>query len=207
MLLEYNKFKKTCVIINASQKKIKKIFFLKKNSDSKINFKNEIAGNKWYFRKLQIKNISKKFHNINYSSNYITLPYYQGYQLKFWKSIRYSSKIIDEVLRHYIKVWPVKKKVAYHGDLSLSNIIFFRDKKKLRIIDWENFKKNECWGLDICYFLLSLLILPSLGRKKITIHPNEIKLFSYYWRSFFKNKKYKYLSDPINYLKKKKKNI
>ena len=55
---------------------------------------------------------------------------------------------------------PKKKIVLFHGDLTIENAIFF--KKKLFLIDWENSRKNLPWGLDICYFLISTLVLPQM---------------------------------------------
>jgi len=93
-------------------------------------------------------------------------------------------------------------KVPYHGDLTFSNIIF-NNENNLRFIDWENFKKKEIWGLDICYFLLSTLILPALSRKNKIIFEEEYIVFREFWSSFFLNYNFSYLNNPINFLKKK----
>ena len=68
-------------------------------------------------------------------------------------------------------------------------------------IDWENYKPKQEWGLDLCYFLISLIVLPSLASKQKKINQNKLILFHNLWKSLFKKKKYKYLNDPINYLK------
>ena len=101
-------------------------------------------------------------------------------------------------------MWPKNnKKVPYHGDLTLSNIIFNTNKNnKIRIIDWENYEKNKLWGLDICYFILSLIILPPISKKTNKLLKNSADNFGYIWKSFFKNCNFEYLDDPIYYLKK-----
>ena len=74
--------------------------------------------------------------------------------------------------------------MPYHGDLTLSNIIF--TKNEVRFIDWENYENNKLWGLDISYFLLSLIILPSIANRKNTISKHSSENFIIFWNSFFK---------------------
>jgi len=194
MKLEINIDKKTAVVSNSKELYVKKFFF------NNNKFKNEIEGYLWYFKKKI--NVTKK-KNVTC----LNLPYLSGYQIKFWRSITKNKKEILQVLKHYKKFWPInkKKKVPFHGDLTFSNIIF-NDQQKLRFIDWEDFKKKEVWGLDICYFLLSVLILPALSRKKKNIFNEEYIVFKDFWDFFFLKNNFKFLKDPINYLKTKKLN-
>ena len=74
--------------------------------------------------------------------------------------------------------------MPYHGDLTLSNIIF--TKNEVRFIDWENYENNKLWGLDISYFLLSLIILPSISNRKNTISKHSSENFIIFWNSFLK---------------------
>jgi len=72
----------------------------------------------------------------------------------------------------------------------------------IRFIDWENFREKANWGLDICYFLLSTIILPVLSRKQSNILVDELLLFNKIWKSFFESHEdLIYLKDPINFIK------
>jgi len=89
-----------------------------------------------------------------------------------------------------------------HGDLTFSNIIFLSNNFDVRIIDWENFQEKQNWGLDICYFLLSTIVLPALSRKDLSINKKELIFFREMWKNFFKiYNNLPYLKDPINFLK------
>ena len=90
--------------------------------------------------------------------------------------------------------------MPFHGDLTLDNIVFL-NQDSVFFIDWENYKSKQEWGLDLCYFLISLIVLPSLALKQKKINQNKLTLFSNLWEDLFKNKKFKYLNDPINFLK------
>ena len=129
------------------------------------------------------------------------MPYFNGTKYKFWNNFLGNKKEIFLVLNHYKKIWPKNNKIVpYHGDLTLSNIIF--NDGKVRIIDWENFEKDKLWGLDICYFILSLIILPSISKKTNKLLKNSADNFVFIWKSFFKNYDFEYLNDPVYYLKK-----
>ena len=99
-------------------------------------------------------------------------------------------------------LWPQKKIVPYHGDLTIENIIFKKNNNVV-FIDWENYRSKEEWGLDICYFLISLIVLPVLGFKKKSINQTDLNLFKIYWKKTFNKKNYKYLKNPVTYIKKK----
>jgi len=196
MMLEINLYKKTAVILDSKELLVKKFYF--KN----YKFKSEIKGYLWYFKRLNLKKKISFFKKKKIF--FLHLPLFKGYQVKFWKSITKNKKEIALVLQHYKKIWPrnTTMKVPYHGDLTFSNIIF-NNENNLRFIDWENFKKKEIWGLDICYFLLSTLILPALSRKNKIIFEEEYIVFREFWSSFFLNYNFSYLNNPINFLKKK----
>ena len=82
-------------------------------------------------------------------------------------------------------------------------------KNKIFFIDWENFKKKEKWGLDLAFFLISLVVLPAMSQKNKIINNSDIHLFKNFWKNLFRNKKYNYLKDPIKYINNvsKKKNF
>jgi len=72
----------------------------------------------------------------------------------------------------------------------------------VRFIDWENFQEKQYRGLNICYFLLSTIVLPALSRKDLSINKKKLIFFRKIWKNFFKiyNNLF-YLKDPINFLK------
>lgn len=198
MVFEINLIKKIAIISDFN------LLFIKKIYSNKNKFKNEIAGYLWYLKRIR-KNLIKKITLEKRKRIVIlNLPYFRGYQVKFWSSIIFTQSKISLVLQHYKKIWPKNRliKVPFHGDLTFSNIIF-NDQKYLRIIDWENFKKKEAWGLDICYFLISTIVLPALSRKEQIIFDKEYIIFKKFWFHFFSDCNFKFLNNPINFLNKK----
>ena len=203
MNFDFNFSKKSGTYIDGEEKFIYK-FYLNTEKKNIKNSKliNEYRGNYWYLSKIRYKRIRnlqiikkpKKF-------NLIKMPYFNGTKYKFWNNFLGNKKEIFLVLNHYKKIWPKNNKIVpYHGDLTLSNIIF--NDGKVRIIDWENFEKDKLWGLDICYFILSLIILPSISKKTNKLLKNSADNFVFIWKSFFKNYDFEYLNDPVYYLKK-----
>ena len=126
MIFRYNTLKETCVIIFPKYKKIEKIFLKKNNSI----IKNEFCGYNWYIKKINNENKSLKIKKYKRFLSILSLPLYKGYQLKFWKKIRINLEYVNRVTNHYKKVWPTRKYVPFHGDLTLSNIIFLNKKKR-----------------------------------------------------------------------------
>jgi len=202
MIFRYNTSKETCVIIFPKFKKIEKIFVRKKNNNI---IRNEFYGYNWYMQNINEKNKNLDIKKYKNYLSILSLPLYNGYQMKFWKNIKVNLDYIIEVINHYQKFWPKNKYVPFHGDLTLSNVIFLNKKKNIRIIDWETFKEKKYqWGLDICYFLISLVGLPALTRKNKNILDEEKKIFKVLWKNFFYKKKFEYLKNPFDYIKKKK---
>ena len=74
--------------------------------------------------------------------------------------------------------------------------------KEVFFIDWEYYEKKEEWGLDLCYFLISLIVLPNINQKKI--NDKELELFLNFWKKIFINKNFNYLKNPFEYITKKK---
>ena len=203
MSFDFNFTKKSGTYVDGEEKFIYKFYLnteKKKIKNSKLI--NEYRGNYWYLSKIRYKRIRnlqiikkpKKF-------NLIKMLYFKGTKYKFWNNFLGNKKEIFLVLNHYKKIWPKNNKIVpYHGDLTLSNIIF--NNGKVRIIDWENFEKDKLWGLDICYFILSLIILPTISKKKNKVLKNSADNFVLIWKSFFQNYDFEYLNDPVYYLKK-----
>ena len=198
-LFRYNLKKNIGVLFNNKLNYINKFYInLKKKNDNKI-FKNEFEGYLWYVNRLKKK--SKKSYLITYKNNFISSPLIYGKKYKFWKDFIKKKDLINNVINHYREIWPNKSKVPFHGDLTLDNIIFMK-KKEVFFIDWEYFDKKEEWGLDLCYFLISLVVLPNIKQKKI--NDKELELFLNFWKKIFINKNFNYLKNPFEYITKKK---
>jgi len=105
-----------------------------------------------------------------------------------------NSKYFEKVVNFYFIKWPNVKKQIAHGDLTLDNILFNKD--KFTIFDWEHFTKSRelFFGYDIIYFLLSGIILP--GDSKFDLNSKE-KFKKLYKRLYdYKIDKY-YLDNPF----------
>lgn len=195
-LLRFNLKKKTGLFFNEKLKSLKKFYLEnnKKNADKRQN--TEFKGYKWYLKKI---NKNKKSHvQISKGLRSLDIPIFLGKKYNYWERFIFQEEKIQNVINHYKTIWPSeKKKVPFHGDLTLDNIIF--SGKKIYFIDWENFKENEDWGLDLAYFYISLVVLPALSQKK-KINERDIYLFKNFWNNTFENKKYNYLKDPIEYI-------
>ena len=203
MNFDFNFNKNSGVYVDSSKKFIFKFYLDQKNSNKNFKILNEYKGNYWYLSRIKNKNIKnliiiKKQEGLSL----IKIPFFFGKKYKFWKNFLDKKKEVFLVLKHYKTIWPkTSTLVPYHGDLTLSNIIF--TKNEVRFIDWENYENNKLWGLDISYFLLSLIILPSISNRKNTISKHSSENFIIFWNSFFKNCNFEYLNDPISYLRAK----
>lgn len=148
------------------------IFFNKFLPESKITF--ELFKKKNY-RRLKINKIHGKIVNYNDS-------FYNNY------------KFFEKILSFYLTKWPNGKKQFAHGDLTLDNIFFH--KNKFIIFDWEHFTaSNELFfGYDLIYLLLSGIILP--GEKKFDYN-SKMKFKLLYKKLYDHDIKKKYLDDPF----------
>lgn len=181
---------------------IRKFYFsLKKNSYPK-SLMREYSGYKWYFSILKKKKIVSNFR-VKKIKNKLELSLIKGKQFRYLNNIvSFDEKVILNIFNQYKLIWPKKKLVPFHGDLTIENIVYLKNKLPI-FIDWENYKKKEIWGLDICYFLISLLTLPAISKNKFFLEKTELEKFSYYWKKFFFKKDHKYIKRPIDFLKKK----
>ena len=112
-----------------------------------------------------------------------------------------SRSLLQEVVGIHALQSNKTKMSKIHGDLTLDNIIF--NKNKIFIIDWEFFySKKKHFGYDLAYLFLSALCIPYLTKKKIS--SNDEKLFLDLWKILKKigvNKKI--ILDPFTYFEKK----
>lgn len=197
VLLQHNPKKKTAVIYDSIDNLIKKFYLVaSRNNNRKI--KNELKGFNWYLRRLKNFNKSNSIL-IQKNNNGYSCTTIKGRKYKFSENFFYKKKLINNVIQHYKNIWPRNRFVPYHGDLTLDNILFIYDRPIF--IDWEDFKKKEIWGLDLCHFIISLIILPVISRRKKKIDKKNIELFSQIWKKTFKKKSFP-LKKIIEYLKK-----
>lgn len=192
---EFNKKKKTGVIIFPNEGIVRKFTLFKKNYKL---IKNHIYGQEWYAKRLKNKGYLNKNLIIKKNLNYIDSILNIGFQKNFWDSFEKNYFYLKTIIQHYKFIWPKNRLVFFHGDLTIGNVIFINKKKPL-LIDWENSKQKKLWGLDICYLLLSSLILPKLEKKNDSLNSKEKILFKKIWNNFFLNDNYEYLKDPFNY--------
>ena len=168
----------------------------------KFLLENELNGLKWYSRITKVKIldliIKKKIKNKKF---YIDLQEYQGKKINYQNQLSSTKKYILKTIKFYKKLWPLKKRVPCHGDLTLDNIIF--SNKNLYIIDWECFeKKGDFWGSDLVYLVLSAVVLPNY--KNGYISKGDQKILKEIWKKLKKLKINKKITDdPINFFKHK----
>lgn len=198
-LINFNLKKKTGVCIFPDNKTVRKFVISK---DKKNLIDKELKGVKWYFSVLKKKGHFKEKYIFSIGKNYLDFKLLNSPKYFFWDSITKNQKIIETAIEHYLKIWPRNKKTYFHGDLTVENILLHKGKPIF--IDWENFKKNLPWGLDICFFLISALILPHLNKKNNNLEPSEKKIFKKIWNNFYFDQNYDYLNDPFKFSKKKK---
>ena len=184
----------------------KKVFFKVSLTKSANNLlANEKEGYKWYSKLLKE---DLKFELKNNFFKKFEIQKFKGFSIDYHNSVIKNNKNIYKVINYYKNNWPRKKIVPVHGDFTFANFIFSPNKKKIFIIDWENFKKSgEPWGFDLVYFFISVAILPNLNQKKI--NKEEKKELTKIWkkiRRLIKDQNLK--KNPIMYIENvfKKKN-
>ena len=138
----------------------------------------EKDGLDWYGERFKNKPFIKDF-SIGANITKIDLNYIKGKRINYIAPLRKTKIYIKRSIDHYIEKWPNSEYAPIHGDLTLSNIIF--SKNKPIFIDWEHFSRdNFLWGFDIAYLLLSSIILPDRNNKNFNIE--DIKIFSTFWK-------------------------
>ena len=132
--------------------------------------KNEKNGIIFFNKLLGKKKISFKFFNKNNYSR-LEIDKVNGQIIDYNQSFYNNSKFFEKIVDFYLINWPRDKKNFAHGDLTLDNILFY--KNKFTIFDWEHFKtsKEIFFGYDLIYLILSGIILP--GEKKFDFNSKE----------------------------------
>ena len=111
-----------------------------------------------------------------------------------------SSNSID--IKQWDKIKTNSAESVEHILDMFSDLVWDDILDKVKFIDWEFFEDKQDWGLDLCYFLISVIVLPAIssGKKKIDI--DELNIFKLYWKKIFYKKNFTYLKDPISFMKK-----
>ena len=120
----------------------------------------EHKGLQWYLKRVK-KNKSKIIKKFTRFKNYseINIKKFDGVKISYENSLIKNEKYLKQFILHYRHIWPKKKRVPCHGDMTFDNIIF--NGNKILIIDWEYFKKSgEQWGFDLAYLILSAASFP-----------------------------------------------
>ncbi len=193
-LLNYNLKKKTGVVFYSDKKIIRKF---STNGKKNILLNNEYNGFKWYLSKTKKSYMYQLYKKkLIKNINYIDYPLIKGRKISFWTPLKESYTHVEIIMNHYKKFWPKTNKTYYHGDLTIENTIFIKDKYPF-IIDWEYSSENNIWGLDICYLLISSVVLPALTNEERKIKATELQLFENLWFKFFKKKKFRLIKYPL----------
>ena len=134
-------------------------------------------GYSWYQNVQDINLFSPKLVKLKCSLQ-LDLKLVRGRSVYHLAPINKTYLYVEKIIDHYISIWKSSTKVPCHGDLTLANILFYKNNPI--VIDWEHFDiDGECWGFDISYLVLSSLILPFLNNKKIS--DKEFLIFRNLW--------------------------
>ena len=132
--------------------------FYKKVAFSKIGNKvilNEKDGYNFFFSNTAthgtIEFRKKAFYEIN-------IPEFEGRKFPFNYRFPRNAKIVEFIIEFYKTYWLDGNKLAVHGDLALSNIIYGHN-NEMYIVDWEHFHiaNSEYFGFDIIHLLFLTL--------------------------------------------------
>lgn len=189
--------------------KNKESYFLKSSSSYEgiKNISNEYKGWKWYcLKNKDLKNQPAKYEILEENYVRLKIKFFKGEKIQIKKGITKNREYLSRVIKHYKEIWPFENdNVPMHGDLSLENILF--SKNKIYFIDWEHFSINSSyWGFDIYYLLFETLWFSWNKRKKyldneIETIANLIKLLNHGLNDLNFNEYYK-LSYLINFIEK-----
>lgn len=174
-------------VVYDKNKKIFRKFSL--NENGKMKIKNDYEGLKWYCLRNKIK-LKKIISNLGVENNLTYLDTFSidGKKVKFWHPLSKNYDYIKRSLDHYFKIFSNSEKNQSkinksHGDLTLENIIF--NKNKIFFIDWEFFNKNKkTWGYDAAYLVLSSITAPYLVNNNFSA--KDKNLFLKLWKILIK---------------------
>ena len=183
------------IFYDEAKKIFSKITF---TSTGKSYVLNEKMGIQWYATNNN-KDINKFISSSWNLKNYcrLDLKKINGRIYDYNLSLSKNLIIIENSILHYCNIWPKKKIVPCHGDLTIDNIIY--NKGKIVFYDWEHFNLDgEKWGFDIVYLVLSSILLPNFFERSIP--RKDLKIFSHLWRSLINlGVDISILNDPFPY--------
>ena len=178
----------------------------RKFSTSRAGIKKIDSENKgliWYCNRTKTnkKSVIKKYYKEK-NFAYIDIEKIKGKMIKPWGSLEKNFIFVKQVINHYKKTFYKTKFSKIHGDLTLANILFY--KNKIFLIDWEFYGANKkIWGYDIVYLVLSSISLPYLAKKNYSIKDKDKKLFIILWKKLIDmNINKELIYNPFNYFKK-----
>ena len=158
----------------ADQALIRKITY---DNNSYTYLYSDYHGCSWYQNAQNINLFSPNLVKFK-SSLQLDLKLLRGKSVYHLSPINKTCMYVEKIIDHYLSIWKSSTKVPCHGDLTLANILFYKNNPTF--IDWEHFDlEGECWGFDISYLVLSALILPYLNNKKIS--HKEFFIFRNLW--------------------------
>jgi hypothetical protein len=132
--------------------------------------KQEFSGWEWYQSKRYPDYEGQLCSIIRDSEHYvrISIRYIEGRKEKYRDGIQKNSQLINNVIRHYCKIWQGSNSNRYplHGDMSVDNVIV--NHEGVHIIDWEHFSFDASpFGFDSYNLLFEQLFFSMEGRKKL----------------------------------------
>ena len=133
------------------------IFKTATTPDGIRNLQREIHGWSWYDKRR--KNNAPSCKIIANSKQYckIAIKYYDGNRLNLYAPISDNYNNLLLIIDHYVETFgTTETECAFHGDLSLDNIII--NHNLVTIIDWEHFSAEKTpWGFDLIYLIFESL--------------------------------------------------
>ena len=195
------------VLRNLTKNKIKVLYFPRNKLIRKISFNkryfkylnNEINGLKWYAEIQKERSHEILNHNQNNNFFYVDIKIFNSKKNVFYRSIIENEELIEAAINHYKKIWPKKKYVQCHGDLTVDNIL--SNGKRIKFVDWElSGLSKELWGYDLVYLLISSIFFPYVIKKNL--NNIEKKVFKSLWKKlkFYKISE-KLLKNPLKNFK------
>ena len=139
--------------MSSSDLEIDEIIIFQKNTISQNNIISEISSKKEFLKLIEMTEFNDNFFYALFDpiTNNNVFPQYSSDIEFFFEKINLFND----------------KPYGYQINKNIFENVLFENFNNPIIIDWEFFKKNELWGLDICHLLIASVTLPSLSKKKI----------------------------------------
>ncbi len=139
--------------------KRKNVFYKVASSVRAVSgLRNEKNGWDWYLTNiLRTEKLPRLVEKDNEYAR-LEISKFYGEKISYTQKPENTIKRVDYFINYYLSCWPRNQQHSYHGDLTLSNIIWGDIPY---VIDWEQYGNRKIfWGFDVIYLLLSIIILP-----------------------------------------------